>query len=281
MEFLDGLVALSAEFYDDGAVERVPQEADVAEARGAVAGRARWFAAGGGALAVVAVLAYLLGGGGRHGQRAAPGPSATPTPTATLTVPQVFRRVGPSVVVIRAGRSLGTGVIAAEDGTVLTAQHVVKDAEHVTLTFADGTETKAAVVSSNPRLDIAALKPAELPEIVVPATLGGGVAEGAPVVAIGNPLGLTYSVSSGVVSGLNRTTGAGDLRGLIQFDASVNPGSSGGPLLDARGLVIGIVVSIADPGGDDAFAGIAFAVPIGAALGGGDGDGPPGDGPQL
>jgi putative serine protease PepD len=281
MEFLVGLVALSAQFYDYGAVEHAPQEAEAAEARGAAAGRARWFVAGGGALVAVAVLAYLLGSGGGNGERAAPRPSATPTPSATLTVSQVFKRVEPSVVVIRAGRSLGTGVIAADDGTVLTADHVVKDTKDVTLTFADGTEAKAAVASSNPRLDIATLKPAKLPEIVVPATLGGAAAEGAPVVAIGNPLGLTYSVSTGVVSGLNRSTGDGDLRGLIQFDASVNPGSSGGPLLDARGLVIGIVVSIADPGGDDAFAGIAFAVPIGVTLGGGEGDGPPGDGPQL
>ena len=264
-----------------GAVDRLPQEAEAAEARGAGAGRARWYVVGGGTLVVVALLAYLLGGGSGNGEGAAPRPSATPTPSATLTVPQVFKRVEPSVVVIRAGRSLGTGVIAADDGTILTAHHVVTDADDVALTFADGTEAKATVVSSNPRLDIATLRPAELPEIVVPATLGGAAAEGSPVVAIGNPLGLTHSVSTGVVSGLNRTSGDGDLRGLIQFDASVNPGSSGGPLLDARGLVIGIVVSIADPGGDEAFAGIAFAVPIGAALGGDDGDGPPADGPQI
>ena len=99
------------------------------------------------------------------------------------------------------------------------------------------------------------------------------------VVAIGNPLGLSFSVSSGVVSGLGRTakTDEGTFAGLIQFDASVNPGSSGGPLLDAKGNVIGIVVSIADPGRDDAFAGIGFAVPIGTALGGagrGSGNGP-------
>ncbi|MEU8251672.1 trypsin-like peptidase domain-containing protein [Nonomuraea sp. NPDC048916] len=265
-------------------MERVPQEAGAAEARGAVAGRARRFVVGGGALVVVAVLAYWLGSSGGNGEGAAPGPSATPTPSAALTVAEVFKRVGPSVVVIQAGRSLGTGVIAAEDGTILTAHHVVKsavkDTKDVNLTFADGTKTKAAVVSSNPTRDVATLKPAELPEIVVPATLGGAVAVGAPVVAIGNPLGLTYSVSTGVVSGLNRTVDDGDLSGLIQFDASVNPGSSGGPLLDARGLVIGIVVSIADPGGDEAFAGIAFAVPIGAALGS-EGDGPPGDGPEI
>jgi len=152
------------------------------------------------------------------------------------------------------------------------------------LTFADGTKSKAKVASADKDKDIATLTPASLPEIVVPATLGGNVEVGADVVAIGNPLGLTYSVSSGVVSGLNRNSGTndGDFSGLIQFDASVNPGSSGGPLLDGRGRVIGVVVSIADPGHDDAFAGIGFAVPIGAALSGGDGDGDtPGNGPQI
>ncbi|MBF8184527.1 trypsin-like peptidase domain-containing protein [Nonomuraea sp. K274] len=264
-------------------MERAPQEADAAEAQGAGAGRSRRLVVAGGAIVVVAVLAYWLGSSGGNGAGAAPAPSATPapTPSATLTVSEVFKRAGPSVAVIQAGKSLGTGVIAAEDGTILTAYHVVKGTEDVTVTFADGTKAKAVVSSSNPRRDVATLKPAELPEIVVPATLGGGAAVGAPVVAIGNPLGLTYSVSTGVVSGLNRSAEEGDLSGLIQFDASVNPGSSGGPLLDARGLVIGIVVSIADPGGDEAFAGIAFAVPIGAALGGSEGDGPPGGGPEI
>ena len=88
-------------------------------------------------------------------------------------------------------------------------------------------------------------------------------------------------VAAGIVSGLNRTadTTNGTFSGLIQFDASINPGSSGGPLLDARGLVIGIVVSIATPDGQDAFAGIGFAVPIGAALGGGTNG--TGKGPQI
>ncbi|MGW2161231.1 S1C family serine protease [Nonomuraea sp. NPDC001699] len=245
---------------------------------------ARRVVVGGGVL-VVAVLAYWLGGGGGGRESAGGRPGVTPTPSATPAVPDVFRKVGPSVVVVRAGKSFGTGVIAAEDGTVLTAHHVVKGTKNVDLTFADGTRAKAVVAAANPKRDVAVLKPAKLPEIVVPATLGGAVDVGAPVVAIGNPLGLTYSVSTGVVSGLDRTTGGtaedGGLDGLIQFDASVNPGSSGGPLLDARGLVVGIVVSIADPGGDDAFAGIAFAVPIGVALGGDEGDGPPGDGPQI
>jgi putative serine protease PepD len=124
------------------------------------------------------------------------------------------------------------------------------------------------------------LAPATLPEPVVPATIGGSVEVGGEVVAIGNPLGLTYSVSAGVVSAVDRpaTTDRGRFSGLIQFDAAANPGSSGGPLLDANGDVIGIVISIADPGDDDSFAGIAFAVPIGTALGGGTGQG---GGPQT
>jgi putative serine protease PepD len=103
----------------------------------------------------------------------------------------------------------------------------------------------------------------------VPTALGSGAGVGTQVVAAGNPLGLEDSATVGVVSGLNRTaqTSDGTFSGLIQFDAAVNPGSSGGPLLNTRGLVIGIVVSIADPGRDNAFAGIGFAVPIGVALG--------------
>jgi putative serine protease PepD len=153
----------------------------------------------------------------------------------------------------------------------------------ITIVFADGTHSAATVASSDPTTDIAVLTPATLPQPVVAATIGGSASVGNPVIAIGNPLGLTYSVSTGVVSGLNRTakTDSGQFSGLIQFDASVNPGSSGGPLLDAKGDVIGIVVSIAEPGGVDAFAGIGFAVPIRAALGGGNGGPGSGNGPQI
>ena len=166
--------------------------------------------------------------------------------------------------------SLGRGVIVADDGTILTADHVIAGGGAITVTFADGTTASATVAGADTKLDIATLIPAKLPQVVVPATLGGAADMGASVVAIGNPLGLTDSVSAGVISGLDRTadTDTGKRSGLIQFDASVNPGSSGGPLLDARGLVIGIVVALATPDGQDAFAGIGFAVPIGAALGG-------------
>src|SRR5499433_3249966 len=207
--------------------------------------------------AAIAVLAFRLG----SVTSAARVPAATPRPTATATadptVSAIFHRVGPSVVVVRAGDALGTGVIVADDGTILTANHVVAGAKTVSVTFADGTKSRALVVAADPQQDIAALTPAGLPGTVVPATLGGAADVGARVVAIGNPLGLAYSVSSGVISGLNRTADTNDGRypGLIQFDASVNPGSSGGPLLDAHGLVIGIVVSIANPVHEDAFAG--------------------------
>ena len=238
--------------------------------------------AGAAAVLVVLVVAATLLVSGRGDDPAAAAPAPTPTPTPTVSVSDVYKKVGPSVVVVRTAKgSLGTGVIVAEDGTVLTANHVISDRSAVTLNFADGTKSAATVAAADPKHDVATLTPATLPQPIVPATLGGAAEVGGDVVAIGNPLGLTYSVSSGVVSATGRTarTNGGTFGGLIQFDASVNPGSSGGPLLDGAGNVIGIVLSIADPGRDEAFAGIAFAVPIGTALGGG---GPgAGGGPQT
>jgi putative serine protease PepD len=233
-------------------------------------------------LVVIAVLATWLAST-PGAPKAVATPRPTPTPTTSLTVPAIYQRVAPSVVTVQAGRELGTGVIVADNGTIVTADHVVAAGGSVTVTFADGTVTNASVVSADKKMDIAELIPARLPQVVVPATLGGTAGIGSAVVAIGNQLGLTDSVSSGIVSGLNRTadTDTGKRSGLIQFDAAVNPGSSGGPLLDSRGMVVGIVVAIADPDGQDSFAGIAFAVPIGAALGGGAGGGGPGKGPQI
>jgi putative serine protease PepD len=233
-------------------------------------------------LLVIAVLATWLASTPGT-QKAAAAATPTPTPTPTLTVPDIYQRVAPSVVTIRAGDDLGTGVIVADNGTILTADHVIANGGSITVTFADGTVANATVASADKAMDIAVLRPAKLPQVVVPATLGGAAAIGASVVAIGNPLGLTDSVSAGIVSGLDRSadTDTGKRNGLIQFDAAVNPGSSGGPLLDSRGMVVGIVVAIADPDGQDAFAGIGFAVPIGAALGGGGGSGGPGKGPQI
>jgi S1-C subfamily serine protease len=234
------------------------------------------------ALAIAAVAYFRWGSGGPADPSAArPTPSASPT--GSLTVAQVYQAVAPSVVGIRArGRNAsGTGVIANVDGTILTALHVVRDATGIEVTFADGTRSAATVAGSDPANDIAALTAARLPSVVVPAILGGGAAIGDEVVAIGNQLGLAGSTTAGVVSGLGRSMDredADDIDGLIQFDAAVNPGSSGGPLVNTRGQTIGIVVALVNPTDAGTFIGIGFAVPIGAALGAGDGDN---QGPQL
>ncbi|WP_211247601.1 S1C family serine protease [Cryptosporangium arvum] len=234
----------------------------------------------------LALTAFVVLRGGGDQAPAAARPSPSPSQSPSLTTAEVFRTLAPSVVLIQAnGRgdrtkgmssALGTGVVANADGTILTAFHVVEGATAVTVTFADGTRSPATVADSAPEIDIAVLVPERLPDVVVPATLGGGPAIGDDVVAIGNPLGLVDTTTTGVVSGLNRTvarSGAAPLAGLIQFDAAVNPGSSGGPLLNSQGQVIGIVVALANPTDAGTFIGVGFAVPIGSALGAGEGDG--------
>ena len=248
----------------------------------------RWVLAAAGvlvlAMVIITALAFKLGSSSApSAKRTAETPTPTPATATPLPVTDVYRRVVPSVVLVTTSKgSLGSGVVVTDTGTVLTANHVISGGGRISILFADGTKAAATVASAAPKIDIAMLTPKTLPEVVVAATLGGGVAVGSDVVAIGNPLGLRDSTTTGIVSGLNRTskTKAGSLSGLIQFDAAVNPGSSGGPLLNSQGLVVGVVVSIADPGDDEAFAGIGFAVPIGTALGGGPGQGQ-GRGPQL
>ena len=237
------------------------------------------------AMVLIAALAFRLGSGSAD-SAATPTktPASLPASATPLPVTDLYQQVVPSVVMITTSKgSLGSGVIVNDTGLVLTAHHVVAGGGRISILFADGTKSAAEVAATNPKSDIATLTPAKLPEVVVPAVLGGAVAVGSDVVAIGNPLGLRDSTSTGIVSGLDRTTktSSSAVSGLIQFDAAVNPGSSGGPLLNDQGLVVGVVVSIADPGKDDAFAGIGFAVPIGTALAGGDGDGPDGGGPRL
>ena len=164
----------------------------------------------------------------------------------------------------------GAGVVVNEDGTVLTALHVVDGSTNITVTFADGTTSPAKIASEKPESDFATLTPSTLPETVVPAVLGGGVAVGAPVFAVGHPLGLTDSLSAGVVSALDRTVrieGDRKLEHLIQIDAAVNPGNSGGPLLNKAGQVVGIVTGLANPTDQTLFVGIGFAVPIATAGG--------------
>lgn len=184
-----------------------------------------------------------------------------------------YAKIAPSLVVIKGSGGgdggLGCGVIANADGTILTANHVIAGGGTISVTFADGTKASAKVAEATPEQDLATLTPSRLPEVVVPATLGSAGAIGSPVFAVGNPLGLTFSLSSGVISGLDREirTSEGTLEGLIQFDAAANPGNSGGPLLDAAGRVIGVVTALANPAERPFFVGIAFAVPIESASG--------------
>jgi S1-C subfamily serine protease len=192
---------------------------------------------------------------------------------------KAYAAVRASVVRVRAGadsleqdeyaeRAVGSGVVVVESGIILTNLHVVAGARRIVVEFADGQKSEAKIVSAQPENDLAVIQAAVLPDDLKPATLGSSTAlvEGDHVVAVGFPFGIGPSVSAGVVSGLRREyrSPAGErmLSDLIQFDAAANPGSSGGPLVNAAGEVVGIVTAILSPGEEGTFAGIAFAVPI-------------------
>ncbi len=164
----------------------------------------------------------------------------------------------------------GAGVVISAEGAILTALHVVAGADTIRVRFADGTQTAAEISGQEAASDTAVLAPDQLPQVVVPAVLGGGPQVGDEVFPLGHPLGLTHSLSGGVVSALDRSIKVGSgqtLEGLIQFDAAVNPGNSGGPLLNRDGQVVGIVTGLANPSEQNFFVGIGFAVPIATAGG--------------
>ena len=193
-----------------------------------------------------------------------------------------YRMITPSLVTVTTQRTggattetgLGSGVVVNAGGAVLTALHVVDGATQIQVDFADGTRAAAQVTASRPEHDIAVLAVDRLPEVVVPAVLAGPPPVGGTVFAVGNPLGLQRSLTAGVVSANDRTITpprGPALQGLIQFDAAVNPGNSGGPLLNGAGQVVGIVTALANPANQDFFVGVGFAVPIttaGGAAGG-------------
>jgi S1-C subfamily serine protease len=205
--------------------------------------------------------------------------SATPLPPFSEGVYQIIQ---PSLVLIEAKipgadgtteDSLGTGTVVDASGDILTSLHVVLNATDIQLTFADGTKSTATVANQKPENDIAVLKANTPPAQIVPATLGNPNAMhvGDEAYVVGNPFGLYSSMSAGVISGFNRTFQPRNtelnLTGLIQVDASVNPGNSGGPLLNRNGEVVGIVEGLINPTDQNFFVGIGFAIPINVAGG--------------
>lgn len=203
--------------------------------------------------------------------------SATPPPSRAS---QVYDIILPSLVYVQTNRAqgetfeddadvgVGSGVIINADGSIITSLHVVAGASTIKVFFADGGEAAAEIIAVDVANDIAILLPNRLPQVTVPAVMGNPRAEavGNEVFAVGNPLGLAGSLSAGVISGFDRTLPINEdgqeLDGLIQFDAAVNPGNSGGPLLNKNGQVIGIVTALANPTQQNFFIGIGFAVPI-------------------
>ena len=207
-------------------------------------------------------------------------PDAPPEVAASTTtladLPALVEEVAPSVVQIRAlgqnGGGVGSGVVIDRSGHILTNYHVVQDAITLVVELPDGTTAAAELMGSDPGNDLAVIR-ADLPAAsLVPATFGDSdaVRVGEPVFAIGNPFELDFTVTSGIISGIDRESqqrlNGRSIRGVLQTDAAVNPGNSGGPLFNAAGEVIGINTAVENPVGQNFFVGVGYAVPSNIAL---------------
>jgi putative serine protease PepD len=231
----------------------------------------------GGGVALMAKPVGYSGGGTQI--TAAPSVPAASLPAGS--VEQVAAKVVPSVVKLETdmGRASeeGSGIILSSDGLILTNNHVVEAAKNAdtTITFADGRTTKFTVVGTDPSSDIAVVKADGVSDLT-PITIGSSanLKVGQDVVAIGSPLGLEGTVTTGIISALNRPVAAGgDIKNqntvldAIQTDAAINPGNSGGALVNMNGELVGVNSAIATLGGDSADAqsgsiGLGFAIPI-------------------
>ena len=207
-----------------------------------------------------------LGVGGRSlvevARAQAQGGAVSPLPAEEENVIRVARQVSPAVVSVSRSGSSGSGVIIRRDGTMLTNAHVVGTAREVQVSLADGRQVRGRVLGTDPTIDIAVVR---LPITNVPvAPIGDSdrLEVGQAAIAIGNPLGLERTVTTGVISAINRSPRGFQLEGLIQTDAAINPGNSGGPILDSRGQVIGINTAVLAGNG---VSGLGFAVPINLA----------------
>jgi S1-C subfamily serine protease len=207
-------------------------------------------------------------------------------PGSGLTAREIYRRDAPGVVFVRS-RSLqasqspfdfsqtpdreasGSGFVLDRDGHILTNAHVVNNATSVAVTFSDKKTRDAKIVGKDESTDLALLKVEPKDLALTPLELGDSksIQVGDPTIAIGNPFGFDRTLTTGVVSALQRRISAPDgytIENVIQTDAAINPGNSGGPLIDASGKVIGINSQIAT-GGAQGSVGIGFAVPVDTA----------------
>ncbi|WP_344246339.1 trypsin-like peptidase domain-containing protein [Isoptericola hypogeus] len=189
--------------------------------------------------------------------------------------------VAPSVVAIQTSNAEGSGVIYDDQGHVLTNNHVVSGAENdtVQVSLADGRLYEATIVGTDPTTDLAVVQIQDPPDDLQPAAFGSSddVVVGDPVLAVGNPLGLANTATTGIVSAVDRPVSASGEDGstasvtnAIQIDAAVNPGNSGGPLFNSQGQVIGITSSIATmsggmSGSQSGSIGLGFAIPVNLA----------------
>ena len=239
----------------------------------------------GGLLTAIFVLAGMSGLEDESGnvtikEVAPPQGSAGTTPVAEDGTPvvengssvrEVYTRDGPGVVSVDVaatsdlGPSGGSGFVVDEAGHIVTNQHVVGKAENISVRFAGGARREAEVIGEDPSTDVAVIQVDAPKESLRPLTLGDSdsVGVGEPVIAIGNPLNVGISVTTGIVSGLGRPIKAPNnytIDDAVQTDAAINPGNAGGPLLDSRGTVIGVNAQIASESGG--FEGVGFAVPI-------------------
>ncbi|TMR08298.1 trypsin-like serine protease, partial [Nonomuraea turkmeniaca] len=191
-------------------------------------------------------------------------PRAAPAPSASLTgLSATAARVLPSVVSVEVGRGGGSGFVVDARGHILTNAHVVSGYDNVTVILNDGRRLPAQVIGEDDDEDLAVLE-VSYPGDLTPATLGrsSDLAVGDQVLAIGSPLGLSGTVTAGIVSARDREVRLGGARRTaVQTDASINPGNSGGPLVNVRGEVVGVNTAIAAGRGGGNI-GIGFAIPI-------------------
>ena len=258
------------------------------------------------ALIASAVVASLLGAGGAvsavrymdtHGGDVSSSSSTAPTAIATGSTTQTVNSAGQapdweavSAAVSNAvvsiaittgnGKALGSGVIFDKEGHIITNNHVVAGASQIQVTLADGRVYDAETTGTDPATDLAVIQLKDAPDNLTVAQLGDSdkLATGQDVMAIGNPLGLSSTVTTGIISALDRpvvnsqsedgSSGSAVYTNAIQIDAAINPGNSGGPLFDEKGRVIGITSSIATMGnsssgeGGSGSIGIGFAIPV-------------------